>query len=56
MPLPQLPWYHKLEKAIAPTETASNIVLTLIVLISLAILLWGNPLFKAAWAVYLVSP
>lgn len=56
MPLPQLPWYKSLEKKIAPTEKAANIVLVLIAMITIGILLWGSPLFKAAWAVYVLSP
>ena len=56
MPLPQLPWYNKLEKAIAPTEPAANLLLVMLMAITLVILLWGSPTWKAAWAIYLVSP
>ena len=55
MPLPQMPWYKELEKRIVPTEQAANVLLVLLIAITLAILLWGSPLMKAAWAIYLVS-
>lgn len=56
MAVPKLPWYDKLEKIVAPTEGAANLALVILIAISLVILIWGKPLMKAAWVVYVVSP
>ena len=56
MPLPSLPWYQKIEQAIAPTETAANIGLAVILLVTAFVLWKGNPVVKATWLVYMVSP
>ena len=56
MAVPKLPWYSKLEKLVAPTEGAANLALIVLITISVVILIWGKPIIKAAWVVYLVSP
>ena len=56
MAVPKLPWYDKLEKIVAPTEGAANLALIALIVITAVILIWGKPIVKAAWAVYLVSP
>lgn len=56
MAVPRLPWYNKLEKIVAPTEGAANLALIIIIAITAVILIWGKPIMKAAWVVYLVSP
>ena len=56
MPLPKMPWYDKLEKAVAPTEGAANLLLVIIIVACLVVLLFGKPIHKAALVVYLVSP
>jgi hypothetical protein len=54
--LPELPWYRTLRRVVAPTEAAADVTLAILALVTLLVLWRGDPLVKAAWAVYLVSP
>lgn len=56
MAIPELPWYSKLRAIVAPSESVSNVTLVIIAIVTLLILLKGDAVLKAAWAVYVVSP
>lgn len=51
-----LPWYKKLEQKLAPTEGAANLLLVALITITIVVLIWGKPIHKAAWGIYLISP
>jgi hypothetical protein len=56
MAIPRMPWYSRVERIVAPTETASDVALVLILAVTLWVLIRGNAAIKAAWTVYVVSP
>lgn len=56
MAIPELPWYGALKRVVAPTEAVSNAALIIIAIVTLLILIKGDAVVKAAWAVYVVSP
>jgi hypothetical protein len=54
--VPSLPWYGKLKTIVAPTDRASTVTLVVVLVVVLLVLWKGDPVHKAAVAVYLVSP
>ena len=56
MAIPQLPWYGKLRELVAPTDEVTRMVLLILIAISIALLIWGEEVSRAAWVIYLVSP
>lgn len=56
MAIPQVPWSKTVERWVAPTEQASDVVLVLILAVTLLVLIRGTATHKAALAVWLVAP
>lgn len=54
--LPKMPWYDTVREKLVPTEQAANYVLVAVLLITIVVLIKGNPVHKAAWAIWLILP
>ena len=48
--------WHRLNRALAPTEGASTAILWVLALVAIAFALWGSPASKAAVAGWMVLP